>query len=74
MVKEYELREELESLAREIHAYDRNPITWMNWVKYLLEKLENLSKDTDPSHQQRYVEMLEHLKDAIFSRQSTGSW
>jgi hypothetical protein len=74
MVKEYELNADLDSVAKKIHDYDSNPITWMNWIKYLLIKLENQSKDVDPANQQRYVEMITHLKDAIYSRQSTGGW
>ncbi len=74
MVKEYELLEDLDSAAVNIHDYDSNPITWLKWLKYLLAKLEDQSKDIDPSNQQRYVEMIALLKDAINSRQTYGSW
>ena len=74
MVKEYELNADLDSVAKKIHDYDSNPITWTNWIKFLLIKLENQSKDVDPANQQRYVEMIAHLKDAIYNRQSTGGW
>ena len=74
MVKEYELHADLDSMAKKMHDYDSNPITWMTWIKYLLIKLEDQSKDFDPANQQRYVEMIAHLKDAIYSRQSTGGW
>lgn len=74
MVKEYELRADLDSLARKMHAYDSNPITWMNWIKYLLVELDNQSKDNDPANQQRYKDMIGLLKYAIHSREETGGW
>jgi predicted ATP-binding protein involved in virulence len=74
MVKEYELRADLDSVAMKMHDYDPNPITWTNWIKYLLEQLENQSQDSNSANQQRYVEMIAHLKDAIHSRQTTGGW
>jgi hypothetical protein len=74
MVKEYELKAEIDSIANQMHDYDSNPISWMNWIKYLLVKLEDQSKDNDPSHQQQFVEMIAYLKDAIYSRETTGGW
>jgi hypothetical protein len=74
MIREYELLEDLDTIAKKMHDYDSNPITWLNWIKSLLVKLEEQSKDFDPTNQQRYVEMISHLKDAIYTRESTGSW
>ena len=74
MVKEYELLADLDSVANKMHDYDSNPISWMNWIKHLLVKLEDQSKDIDPANQQRYEEMINHLKDAIYIRKTTGSW
>jgi hypothetical protein len=74
MVKEYELHADLDSIAKKMHDYDANPISWMDWIKYLLNELEKQSKDVDSANQQRYVEMIALLKDAIHNRQATGGW
>jgi hypothetical protein len=74
MVRDYDVRAELDSVAKQIHDYDPNPITWMSWMKYLLIKLEEQSKDQDAANQQRYVEMIAQLRDAIYGRQQTGGW
>ena len=74
MIKEYELLAEINSVAKMMHDYDSNPITWMNWTKYLLMKLEEQSKDFEPANQQRYIEMIAHLRDSIYTRQTTGGW
>jgi hypothetical protein len=74
MIKEYEMLADLDAVAKKMHAYDPNPITWLKWLKYLLSRLEDQSEDIDPANTQRFVELISHLKDTIYSRQTTGGW
>jgi len=74
MVKDYELREALSDVAKSIHEYNNNPSTWLTWMIYLLDQLENQSRDVDPSNHERYMEMIEKLKDAVHTRQTRGAW
>ena len=74
MVKDYEVRTALDNVAREIHEFDPNPITWLSWITYLLNQLEDQAMDVNPSNQSRYQDMISNLKDAIHNRQQTGSW
>ena len=74
MIKEYELRATIENVAKDMHSFDSNPSTWLSWILYLLEQLENLAVDVNPTNQQRYDEMVSNLKDAIHTRESTGGW
>ncbi|HLE14694.1 MAG TPA: hypothetical protein VI776_08100 [Anaerolineales bacterium] len=74
MVKDYEVRTALDNAAREIHDFDPNPITWLSWITYLLNQLEDQAMDVNPSNQSRYQDMISNLKDAIHNRQQTGSW
>jgi hypothetical protein len=74
MVKDYELREALRDVAKDMHEYNTNPSTWLSWILYLLSQLEEQSRDVDPSNHERYMEMIEKLKDAVHTRQSRGAW
>jgi hypothetical protein len=74
MVKDYELREALRNVAKNMHEYDTNPSTWLSWMIYLLNQLEEQSRDIDPSNHERYMEMIVKLKDAVHTRQSRGGW
>jgi hypothetical protein len=74
MVNDYEVREALRDAAKTIHDYDNNPSTWLSWLIYLLDQLENQSRDVGPSNHERYMEMIEKLKDAVHTRQSRGGW
>jgi hypothetical protein len=74
MVKDYEIKTALEKVAKDMHTFDPNPITWLNWLTYLLNQLEDQSRDVNPSNHQRYLDMITSLKDAIYNRQQTGSW
>jgi hypothetical protein len=74
MIRDYEVRQGLERIARDIHGYDSNPITWQSWITYLLAQLENQATDVDPANHARYEEMLSNLKDAIHNREQTGGW
>jgi hypothetical protein len=73
-MKEYEIQASLERFATDLHEYNPNPITWLNQLVYLFGQLEKQAMDVDPINQERYREMMSHLKDAIHNYQSTGSW
>ena len=51
MIKDYELREELNDVADTIHLYNSNPSTWLSWITYLLARLDDKAMDVDPSNQ-----------------------
>jgi hypothetical protein len=74
MVKDYELREALKDVAKDMHDYNNNPSTWLSWLTYLLGQLEDQSRDVDPSNHERFMEMIEKLKDAVHTRKSRGGW
>jgi hypothetical protein len=74
MVKEYELREDLEAVADLLHRYNSNPSSWLSWVTYFLARLDDKSMDIDPANQRRYEEMLSALQDNIHNRRRTGGW
>jgi hypothetical protein len=73
-MKEYEIHDALERVAADLHQFNSNPITWLNPLVYLFGQLEKQAMDVDPINQDRYREMMSHLKDAIHNYQSTGSW
>ena len=74
MIKDYEIREELNDVADTIHRYNANPSTWLSWITYLLKQLDAKSMDVDPSNQRRYEDMISNLQDSIHSRRRTGGW
>ncbi|HUV27977.1 MAG: hypothetical protein WA997_09100 [Anaerolineales bacterium] len=74
MIRDYELREELNDAADMIHSYNNNPSSWLSWITYLLASLDNKAMDVDPANQRRYEEMLSNLQDSIHNRRRTGGW
>ena len=74
MVKDYELRAALKDVAKDMHEYNANPSTWLSWLTYFLDQLEQQSRDVDPSNHERYMEMIVKLKDAVHTRESRGAW
>ena len=74
MVKDYELRQTLRDAAIQIHEYNTNPSTWLGWMTFLLDQLEQQSRDVDPSNHERFMEMIEKLKDAVHIRTTRGAW
>lgn len=74
MVKDYELREALRDVAKEMHEYNTNPSTWLSWLTFLLGQLEEQSRDVNSSNHERFMEMIEKLKDAVHTRQTRGAW
>lgn len=74
MVKDYELRDELDAVANDISSYNRNPSSWHTWMIYLLRGLEQKAMNVNPAHQEYYEDMLSRLQDSIRSRRRTGGW
>lgn len=74
MVRDYELREALRAVAKDMHEYNTNPSTWLSWMIFLLDQLEQQSRDVDAANHERFMEMIEKLKDAVHTRQTRGAW
>jgi hypothetical protein len=74
MVKDYELRESLDKVAKQMHQYNSNPSSWLSWITYLLARLGDQAMDVNPANQRRYEEMLSNLQDNIYNRRQTGGW
>ncbi len=74
MVKDYEIRESIDELMKDISAYSDNPSTWLQWIIYLLRQMEQRAMDVNPSHQELYDSMLSNLQDSLRNRQKTGGW
>jgi hypothetical protein len=74
MIKEYELREDLDAIADLLHRYNANPSSWLSWITYLLARMDDKAMDVDPANQRRYEEMLSSLQDNIHNRRRTGGW
>ena len=74
MIKEYDLREELDEVVQDIANFEDNPRTWLRWVVYFLSQMEKLAMDVNPTHQALYDEMLSSLQDTVRNRRRTGGW
>lgn len=74
MIKEYDLREELDNVVKDITLYEDNPSTWLRWILYFLSELDKQAMDVNPTHQSLYDEMLSSLQDSIRNRRRTGGW
>ncbi|MGE5224356.1 MAG: hypothetical protein ACM3PY_18110 [Omnitrophica WOR_2 bacterium] len=74
MIDYNDMRATLSDTADSIFQLDSNPSTWTAWLVYLLETLDQKSKDSNPIHQQIYNDMLATLIDRIRNRQRTGGW
>lgn len=74
MIKEYELRDELDRVAKDLAEFNRNPSTWQSWIQYLLKGLDQQALDVNPSHAENYEDMLSLLQDTIRLRLRTGGW
>jgi len=74
MRSEDELRELLTQAADEIATFSGNPRTWLAWITYLLEQLEQHSMAPTPTYRDLYQAMLSALQDSIRNRQKTGGW
>jgi hypothetical protein len=73
MSKEDELRDVLNQTAKEIATAQSNPRTWLSWIDYLLERLEDESTKAYPD-KVSYTDMLSALQGEIRNRLKTGGW
>jgi type I restriction-modification system DNA methylase subunit len=74
MSKDDELRDILDQTAKDISRLYSNPRTWLSWMVYLLDRLEQRATDAHPEHEEAYKEMLSALQDEIRNRLRTGGW
>jgi len=74
MSKEDNIRELFNDAIKEIIEADDNPRTWLSWVVYLLQHLEDKATQQGPVNRASYVEMLDALQDEIRNRNRTGGW
>lgn len=74
MRSEGELRDLLSEAAEEIADFESNPRTWLTWITFLMEKLENESVSVNPVYQETYQELLYALSAAIRNRLKSGGW
>lgn len=73
MVKEDDIRDALDSIARDMVDLESNPRTWLSWLVYLLARLEENTM-ISPSDKESFMEMLSALVDEIKNRTRTGGW
>ena len=74
MSKEDNIRDLLNDAVQEIIEADDNPRTWLSWITYLLQRLEDKATQQGPVNRSSYVEMLDALMDDIRNRNRTGGW
>jgi hypothetical protein len=74
MSKDDELRDILDSTAKDIAKLYDNPRAWLSWVIYLLASLEKQATDINPAHKTIFKDMLSALHDEIRNRLRTGGW
>ncbi len=74
MSKEDELRDVLNETAKSISETQSNPRTWLDWVVYLLARLEEQATNENPAYRESFLEMLFALQDEIRNRARTGGW
>ena len=73
MIREDDIREALDSIAKEMVDLESNPRTLLSWMVYLLARLEEKTM-ISPSDKDAFQEMLSALVDEIKNRQRTGGW
>ena len=73
-MSEDELRQVLDDTAKQISELYNNPLSWLSWMVYLLNQLEQEANYGNPSHKESYKEMLAALQDQIRNRLKTGGW
>jgi formate dehydrogenase maturation protein FdhE len=71
---EDELREVLKETAMEISRMYDNPRSWLSWMTYLLERLEEQANHRNPANIETFKEMLSALQDELRNRLRTGGW
>jgi hypothetical protein len=71
---EDDLREALNATAEEMSLMVNNPRSWLSWIIYLLERLEEHTIRDDPAKIEIFKEMLVALQDELRNRLKTGGW
>lgn len=74
MSSEDELRDVLNTTAKDISRIQSNPRTWLSWIVYLLARLEEKATNENPANKESFLEMLSALQDEIRNRVRTGGW
>ena len=74
MSRDDELREILSVTVSDIARLSHNPRTWLTWLVYVLERLEQETTSGETGRKDAYKEMLSALQDAIRNYFRTGSW
>lgn len=74
MRSEDELRDLLTEAAEEIADFSGNPRTWLTWITFLMEKLDEEAMNINPAYQELYQDLLYALRDAIRNRLKSGGW
>jgi hypothetical protein len=74
MSRDDDLRDLLDSTARDLDRLAGNPRTWLSWIVYLLGRLETEATDVDPANKAAFIDMLTSLQDEIRNRLRTGGW
>lgn len=74
MRSEDELRDMLTEAAEEIADFSGNPRTWLTWITFFMERLENEALSVNPVYQETYQELLYALTSAIRTRLKSGGW
>jgi hypothetical protein len=74
MRSEDELRDLLTLTAKEIADFSGNPRTWLTWITFLMERLDEEALNVNPTYQELYQDLLYALMDAIRNRLKSGGW
>lgn len=67
MVERVELLKQLDAIVTTI-AESEDPVTWLCWLGYILEAME------DEADGEKYSDFLRRLRSAITVRLDTGRW
>lgn len=73
MSRDDELKEILDSTAKDISRLSSNPRTWLSWIVYLLTRLEKEAFSGSMGSKDEYKAMLSALQDSIRNYFRTGS-
>jgi hypothetical protein len=74
MSSEDELRDILNTTAKDIARIQSNPRTWLSWIVYLLRQLEEQATNENPANKESFLDMLRALQDDLRNRMRTGGW
>jgi hypothetical protein len=74
MSRDDELKDILDDTARQIANLSPNPRTWLSWMVFLLEQLENEASNENPTYKDLFRDMLAALEDSLRNRRNTGGW